>query len=123
MTIINLNATIKTKDHDGYKAIVVNELQWALDKFQHEFVECQTPEGPSDDFSWKITLVNWFTGEEYVLKTVVYGRTETHEYEDEENGFYDCQTLYVNGRSRADRLIEQIKTVGKVDLDNWIKVS
>ena len=52
MNTINLNATIKTKDHDGY----------------------------SEDVTW-----------------------------------------YENGRNRADALIEQMKKVGKLNMDNWTK--
>lgn len=113
---INLNRTVKGKDHDGYKTITTNDLMWYLSKTQGDVVECMTTEGPSDDFCWHITLTNFYTSEEYVLKNVVYGRIE--HYEDEEY----CDSFYVNGRTRADRLIEQIKVKGVVDTDHWNKV-
>ena len=50
MNTINLNATIKTKDHDGYKAQTVHEKMWILSKVQGYIVPCMTPDGPSDDF-------------------------------------------------------------------------
>lgn len=111
---INLNATIKCKDHDGYKAQSVNETQWMLTKEQFELVYCMTPEGQSDDFSWKIRLVNFFTGEEYVLKTVIVGKIVSETYIDED------VTYYKNGRQVADDLIEKMKAKGVIDLDNWI---
>lgn len=113
MAIINLNSTIKCKDHDGYKAITVNEKQWMVTKLQGDIVECMTTEGPSDDFCWYIQAENFFTGETYVLKTVVYGRIE--HFEDEEFS----ESFYVNGRTRADRLIAQILKAGKIDTANW----
>ncbi|WFG78653.1 hypothetical protein VIPECLOM01_00239 [Enterobacter phage vB_VIPECLOM01] len=64
MNTINLNATIKTKDHDGYKAIEVEEPMWHLSSWQGDVVHCMTPEGPSTDFCWYIILTNWFTGTE-----------------------------------------------------------
>jgi hypothetical protein len=120
MKTINLNATIKSYDHDGFKRVEVQDKMWYVSKEQFEFVECMTPEGPSDDFSWKIVLTNWFTGSVYVLNHIVVGRTEHYEYEDEE--FYDSGFVYVNGRSRADRLIEKIIKTGKVNLENWTKI-
>lgn len=120
MNTINLNATIKTKDHDGYKAITVNELQWMVSKTQGDAVHCMTPDGPSDDFSWYITIENFFSGEIYRLNTPVFGRIRSETYEDE-----DCSedvTWYENGRFRADELIEKIKAKGVIDTANWTKI-
>ncbi|BAQ22876.1 hypothetical protein AU156_gp225 [Edwardsiella phage PEi20] len=120
MTIINLNATVKCKDHDGYKAQTVNELQWMVSKYQGDVVHCMTPDGPSDDFAWHITVENFFTGEIYALKTTIHGHIRSETYEDE-----DCSedvVWYENGRTRADNLIEKIKKAGKIDLTNWTKV-
>lgn len=111
--MINLNATIKTKDHDGFKLQTVNEKMWMLTKWQGDVVHCMTPDGPSDDFCWHIVLTNFFTGEEYVLKTTIHGRIEGHNDP-------ECDELYyMNGRNRADRLIEQMYKVGQIDLNNW----
>lgn len=121
MNTINLNATIKTKDHDGYKAQTVHEKMWILSKVQGDIVPCMTPDGPSDDFCWNITLTNWFTGSVYVLNTPVVGRIRSETYEDEETGYSEDVTWYENGRNRADALIEQMKKVGKLNMDNWTK--
>lgn len=120
MTIINLKATVKCKDHDGYKAQTVNELQWMVSKTQGDVVHCMTPDGPSDDFCWHITVENFFTGEIYALNTVVYGhiRSETYD-EDDMQGDY---VWYENGRTRADILIEKIKAKGVINLANWTRV-
>lgn len=116
MKTINLNDFIKCKDHDGYKAQSVKELQWGLTMEQFELVYCMTPDGQSDDFSWKIRLTNWFTGEEYVLKTVILGHIRSETYEDE-----DC-TWYENGRTRAEALIQKMKDKGVINLDNWCQI-
>lgn len=116
---INLNATVKCKDHDGYKAQVVHEAQWMLTKEQFELVYCMTPEGPSDDFSWKIRLTNFFTGEEYVLKTIIVGKIVSETYEDEEDGYSEDVTYYKNGHQVADDLIEKMKAKGVIDLTHW----
>lgn len=118
---INLNATVKTKDHDGYKAVDCEEKMWHVTKEQHEFVECMTPDGPSDDFSWKIVLTNFFTGEVYVLKREIVGKINWCEYECE--GYVETQTWYENGRRVADDLIEKITKKGEVDLTFWEKVN
>ena len=120
MKIIKLDSYVKCKDHDGYKAITTKELQWSLTKEQGDLVECQTPEGPSDDFCWHILLNNWFTGETYRLNSTIYGRTVTREYEDED--CYECVTVYMNGRSRADALITVMEAKGEIDLNNWTKI-
>ncbi|ANM46543.1 hypothetical protein BI036_gp180 [Morganella phage vB_MmoM_MP1] len=120
MTTINLNTTIKTYDHDGFKRIEIQEKIWYVSKEEFELVGCMTPEGPSDDFSWKIILTNWCTGSVYELKQIIVGRQESYEYEDED--FYDSGIVYVTGRSCADRLIEKIIKVGKVNLENWKKI-
>ncbi|QHJ79018.1 MAG: hypothetical protein [Caudoviricetes sp.] len=110
---INLNATIKTKDHDGYKAITVNEPMWVLSAEQFELIYCQTPEGQSDDFSWKIRLTNWFTGSQYVLNTVIFGKIRSESYEDEDHVWYQ------NGRTTVENLIDKIKAKGEIDLTHW----
>nr|DAE46176.1 MAG TPA: hypothetical protein [Caudoviricetes sp.] len=120
---INLNSYIKGKDHDGYKAIETKEMQWHLYKEQFEFVGCMTPEGPSDDFSWKIMVTNFFTGDTYELKTLILGKIRCKTYEDEETGYSEDVTWYQNGRTTADDLIEKMKAKGELNLDNWIKVA
>lgn len=122
MNTINLNAFIKTKDHDGYKAIECKELQWGLSKEQYEFVDCMTPEGPSDDFSWKIVLTNWFTGSVYELNTLILGKIRCETYEDED-GYSEDVRFYQNGRITADNLIEAMKAKGVINLDHWTKVA
>lgn len=122
MSTLNINSTIKTKDHDGYKLQTVEEKMWVLSKVQHEFVECMTPEGPSDDFSWKIVLENFFTGSVYELNSEIVGKIISEDYEDKESGYCETVTYYKNGRSVADDLIEKIKAKGVVDLNRWNKV-
>lgn len=121
MTIINLKATVKCRDHDGYKAQTVNELQWMVSKSQGDVVHCMTPDGPSDDFCWHITVENFFTGEIYKLNSTVYGHIRSETYEDED-GYSEDVTWYENGRTRADNLIEKIKKAGKIDTTNWTKI-
>lgn len=116
MNTINLNSTVKGKDHDGYKAIETQEAMWGLSKWQGDVVHCMTPDGPSDDFVWHIVLTNWFTGSEYVLNTTIHGHIR--EESDDESGDH---VWYENGRTRADNLIEKMKKVGKINLDNWTK--
>lgn len=116
MTTINLKATVKCRDHDGYKAQTVNELQWMVSKTQGDVVHCMTPDGPSDDFCWHITVENFFTGEIYKLNSTVYGHIRSETYEDED------VTWYENARTRADNLIEKIKAKGVIDLANWSRV-
>lgn len=118
MNTINLNATIKTKDHDGYKATEVQEPMWHLSSWQGDVVHCMTPDGPSTDFCWYIVLTNWFTGTEYVLKTSIHGHIRSETYEDED-GYSEDVVWYENGRTRADNLIEKMKKTGTVNLDNW----
>lgn len=116
MNTLNINGTVNTKDHDGYKRIVKKERIWFFTKEQGDIVYCNTPNGPSDDFEWTILLINWFTGSEYRLKATIRGRIEGHNDP-------ECEELYyMNGRNRADRLIEQMKKAGTVNLDNWVKV-
>lgn len=122
MAIINLKATVKCKDHDGYKAQTVNELQWMVSKHQGDVVHCMTPDGPSDDFCWHITVENFFTGEIYALNTIVYGHIRSETYEDEETGYSEDVVWYENGRTRANILIEKIKAKGVIDLSNWSRV-
>ncbi|ARW57635.1 hypothetical protein [Kosakonia phage Kc304] len=121
MTTINLKATVKCHDHDGYKAQTVNELQWMVSKFQSDVVHCMTPEGPSDDFSYYITVENFFTGEIYKLNSTVYGHIRSETYEDEDDYSEDV-TWYENARTRADNLIEKIKAKGIIDLANWTRI-
>lgn len=118
---INLNAFVKGKDHDGYKAIETKETMWMLSAEQFEFVGCMTPEGPSDDFSWKIRLTNWFTGEEYVLKTVIFGKIRMETYDD--GDYSEDHVWYQNGRITAEDLIEKMKAKGVVNLDHWVRIS
>ncbi|WCZ66345.1 hypothetical protein [Yersinia phage MHG19] len=121
MNTINLKAFINTKDHDGYKAQTVKELMWVLSIEQHELVGCNTPEGPSDDFSWKIRLTNWFTGSSYILNTVIVGKIRSETYEDE-SGYSEDVVWYQNGRTTAENLIEKMKAKGVVNLDNWTRI-
>ncbi|WJZ28108.1 hypothetical protein NCTGTJJY_CDS0229 [Serratia phage 92A1] len=114
---INLNATVKCKDHDGYKAQAVHESQWSLSAEQFELVYCNTPEGQSDDFSWKIVLNNWFTGQEFVLNTIIFGKIVCETYEDED--YSEDVAYYKNGRQVAMDLIEKMKAKGVLDLSNW----
>lgn len=114
---IKLNSSIKTKDHDGYKAQTVNELMWGIKAHQGDFIECQTPEGPSDDNEYYIVLTNWFTGEEYQLTHPVRGRIRYEE--DEEFGTHEW---YENSRNRAEGLIEIMKAKNEIDLDFWTKI-
>lgn len=114
---IKLNVSIKCKDHDGYKAQTVNELMWGLKAHQGDFIECQTPDGPSDDNEYYIVLTNFFTSEEYKLTNPVRGRIR---YEDDECGTH-C--WYENSRNRAEGLIEMMKAKNEIDLDYWTKIS
>ena len=117
MNIINLKSGIDCKDHDGYKAITTKELMWSLSMQQHELVYCNTPDGPSDDFSWKIILTNWFTGSVYELNSIIVGQIRHESFED---GDY---TWYENGRIRTEALIEKMKAKGKIDLTHWTKTA
>lgn len=121
MNTINLNATVNTRDHDGYKAQTVKEKMWSLYKVQGDVVPCMTQDGPSDDFCWNVYLVNFFTGEEYVLNTTIYGVMREETYEDEETGYSEDVVWYENGRTRTDSLIEKILEKGQVNLDNWTR--
>lgn len=103
--MINLNSTIRCQDFGG----MIKEKQWCVSKRKGDIVAVNTPEGPSDDFAWEIVLFNFFTQAEYVLKTKIVGKI-VHTEDD---------SYYVNGRACADRMIERIKAVGKVDLNNW----
>lgn len=114
---INLNATIETKDHDGYKAIKSHDLMWSLSMEQYELVYCQTPEGQSDDFSWKIRLNNWFTGSSYILNQTVYGKIRCETFE--EDGYSEDHVWYQNGRTTAENLINKMKAKGEIDLQYW----
>lgn len=117
---INLNKTIKTKDHDGYKAQVVHDKMWHLVAVQCDVVECMTPEGPSDDFCYHIQLINFFTNEVYQLKQVIYGHIRSETYEDED--FCEDHTWYENARIRCESLIEKMYAKGEINLDFWKKV-
>lgn len=114
---IKLNASVKCKDHDGYKAQTVNELMWGLKAHQGDFIECQTPDGPSDDNEYYIVLTNFFTGEEYQLTNPVRGRIREESYEDGDYAWYE------NSRNRAEGLIEMMKAKNEIDLDYWTKIS
>lgn len=117
---INLNAVIKSKDHDGYKLIVVEDKIWNLVAVQGDVVECMTPEGPSDDFCYHVQLVNFFTQEVYQLVYTVYGRIRSETYEDED--YSKDHVWYENARIRCESLIEQMKVKGEVDTTFWKKV-
>lgn len=118
--MINLNATVKGKDHDGYKAITVHDKMWHLVACQGDVVPCMTPEGPSDDFCYYVRLINFFSNVEYQLNTPIMGhiRTETCEYED---GSEDI-CWYENARIRCQSLIEKMKEKGQLDLQHWTQV-
>lgn len=122
MNTLNLKATVKCHDHDGYKAQTVNELQWMVLKSAGDIVHCMTPDGPSDDFCYHITIENFFTGEIYRLNTTVYGHIRSETYEDKETGYSEDVVWYENARIRADSLIEKIKAKGIIDLANWTKI-
>lgn len=122
MNIINLNATIKCRDHDGYKSQVVNELQWMVRSVQGDVVYCTTPDGPSDDFCYYIEIENFFTGEIYRLNSTVYGCIRSKTYEDEETGYSEDVVWYENARNRAETLIEKIKAKGVIDSVKWTKI-
>lgn len=113
---INIKATIDTKDHDGYKAQTVKETMWMLKAEQGDFIECMTPEGPSDDNEYYIILTNWFTGSVYKLKTPIRGRIREESYEEGDHVWYE------NSRTRAESLVEKMKAKGEVDLNLWEKV-
>lgn len=114
---INLNATIKCADHDGYKRQTVKETMWFLKAYQGDFIECMTPDGPSDDNEYYIVLTNFFTNEVYQLARPVHGRIREESYEDGDHVWYE------NSRTRAENLIEAMKAKGVIDLAHWTKTS
>lgn len=114
MTIINLNATIKSRDFGE----TVNEKMWSLSVFKGDIIDVVTVDGPSDDYKCEVHLTNWFTGRTYALDHVFIGKIES-EY-DEECGYHD---FYVRSETLADRLIAKIKAKGKIDLSYWIDVT
>ena len=115
MTIINLNATIKTKDFNE----VVNELQWSLSVFKGDLIDVVTIDTGSDDYKCEVHLHNWFTGRTYALDRVIIGRIES--LTDEETG--QDFDYYINSTNRAERLIEKMKEKGTIDLTHWIDVT
>ncbi|AHY25191.1 hypothetical protein AVV36_gp219 [Pectobacterium bacteriophage PM2] len=115
--IINLNEMKQTRGYDGSNFVVCDRKQWRLSKHQGDLVYCDTPEGRSDDFEWIILLSNSFTGEEYILNTTVKGRIEYYEHGEDSGSFY------LNGRSRADHLIEQMTKTGEINLSNWTRIN
>lgn len=114
---INLNQTVKCADHDGYKHKTVNETMWFINAHQGDFIECMTPDGPSDDNEYYIVLTNFFTGEVYQLNTPIRGRIREESYEEGDHVWYE------NSRTRAETLVEAMKAKGVVDLDFWTKTS
>ena len=117
---IKLNHSVKCKDHDGYKAQTVNELMWGITAHQGDFIECQTPDGPSDDNEYHIILTNWFTNEQYRLTHPVRGHIRYEEVEDED--YSETIAWYENSRTRAENLIEMMKAKNEIDLDFWTKI-
>lgn len=86
---------------------------YVLTAVQVDIVACTTPDGPSDDFSYAIILDSFIGAQRYVFNQTILGRIE--HYEDEE-----CyETYYVNGKNRAERLIEKMKEKGTIDLKYW----
>lgn len=115
MTIINLNATIKSRDFGE----TVNEKMWSLSVFKGDIIDVVTVDGPSDDYKCEVHLTNWFTGRTYALDCVFIGRVEN--WSDEETG-QDWDT-YVSSEYRADRMIEKIKEKGSIDLSYWVDIT
>lgn len=113
-SIINLNATINTRDFGA----AAKESIWSLSVFKGDLIDVHTVDGLSDDYKCTIHLTNWFTGSVYSLDTLLIGRVET--WTDEATG--QDWDVYVSSENRADRLIEKIKAKGVVNLDNWIKL-
>lgn len=119
MTIINLAATVETKDFGGK----VNETMWNLSVFKGDIVEVNTTEGLSDDYKCEIHLHNWFTGTTYALNHAFIGKIEFFEMIDEETGQDFSEYGYVRSETLAERLIEKMKAKGKIDLSHWIDIT
>lgn len=119
--MINLNATIKSKDHDGYKAITVRDSMWNLVAVQGDVVECMTPDGRSDDFCYHVQLMNFYTDSVYQLNQVIYGRIRSETYTDGE--YSEDHVWYENARIRCEVLIEKMKARGTVDLTFWTLIN
>lgn len=110
---INLNSVMKFSDLAGG-----DQLTWALSVRRQEIVACMTPEGPSDDFVCTVWLDNFFTGSRYVLKTAIFGKIVSQDYDDGE-GYCETVTYYKNAHTVASDLIEKMKAKGVINLDNW----
>lgn len=119
MTIINLAATVETKDFGGK----VKETMWNLSVFKGDIVEVMTTEGRSDDYKCEIHLHNWFTGTTYALNHAFIGKIEFFEMIDEETGQDFSEYGYVRSETLAERLIEKMKAKGKIDLSHWIDIT
>lgn len=119
MTIINLNATIKSRDFGE----TVNEKMWSLSVFKGDIIDVVTMDGASDDYKCEIHLHNWFTGKTYALNHVFIGKIEYCEMIDEETGQDFSENVYVRSETLADRLVDKIKAKGKIDLSYWIDVT
>lgn len=114
MTIINLNATVKTADDVDHV--------WGLRVEREDLIACMTPDGPSDDFSCSIHLTNWYTGQVYVLNSLIIGKIISEDFEDEETGYCETVTYYKNSFSTASDLVEKMKAKGVINLDHWVHV-
>ena len=126
---IKLNASIKCKDHDGYKAQEVNELMWGLKAHQGDFIECQTPDGPSDDNEYYIVLTNWFTGEEYQLTHPVRGRIryeEDEEFDEEDEDMDDIDEVIAkedeDEEEELDHYASELSDFEDEDIDEDVEI-
>lgn len=114
MSIITLNASVKTRDFGKS----VNEAVWMLSVFKGDLIDVVTIDGVSDDYKCEIHLHNWFTNRTYALNNVFIGKIES--LFDEECGYHD---FYVRSETLADRLIEKMKAKGQIDLTYWIDIT
>lgn len=119
MTIINLAATVETKDFGGK----VKDIMWNLSVFKGDLIDVMTTEGPSDDYKCEIHLRNWFTGKTYALNRAFIGRIEYFEMIDEETGQDWGDYGYVRSETLAERLVEKMKAKGNIDLTYWIDIT
>ncbi|QXN69744.1 hypothetical protein KELASSE_215 [Escherichia phage vB_EcoM_Kelasse] len=106
MKTINLNAAVKTKCFNGK----YDETMWFLMAVEGDIIEVETAEGMGTDFTFTIQVHNFFTGWIYELNTVIVGKIEQNEL---------GEWYYVTARQRAERLIEKMKKVGKLDMQHW----
>lgn len=111
MKTINVNATVKTPGDVDHV--------WGLVVEREDLIACMTPEGPSDDFSCSIHLHNWYTGEHYVLNSLIIGKIHCQDFEDKATGYCDTVTYYKNSFNTASDLIEKMKAKGVINLTHW----